>query len=155
MQFIKPTLVKQRSMEPNFYSDDYLLISKQAYRLFGKTPERGDVIVFRKAEGSDSKLLIKRVIALPGETVKIEDGSVYINGELLIEPYTKATYTSGDLEAVVPEESVFVLGDNRAVSIDSRSESVGFVSYDSIVGKVFFRLGPADRAGRIKNPFTD
>jgi signal peptidase I len=155
MQFIKPTLVKQHSMEPNFYSDDYLLVSKQAYRLFGKTPKRGDVIVFRVSEGSESKLLIKRVIALPGEIVTIKDGCVYIDGELLTETYTKGTYTSGDINVRVPEESVFVLGDNRAVSIDSRSDTVGFVSFDSIVGKVFFRLSPLSRAGRIKNPFDD
>jgi signal peptidase I len=143
--FIKPIVVQQSSMEPNFYSGNYLLTSRQAYRLFGE-PERGDVIVFHSElldEDGKEKCLIKRIIGLPGETVEIIGGYVYINGEELDEPYVKEQGVSGEMAAVtVPEGELFVMGDNRAVSQDSRSEAVGTISEDTIVGKVFVRLYP-------------
>ena len=79
IQFIKPTIVKESSMEPNFYENDYLFVSKQSYRF--SEPKRGDVVVFHSSlvqENGDEKLLIKRVIGLPGETIDISDGKVYI-----------------------------------------------------------------------------
>ena len=129
MQFIKPTIVKQRSMQPNFYTNDYLFISKQSYKLFGGQPERGDVIVFKSkledAEG-ETKMLIKRVIGVPGDVINIHDGKVYINGKEIDDSYTMDHYTTGDItELVVPADHLFCMGDNRAVSIDSRSDSVG------------------------------
>ena len=89
LTFIKPIVVRQSSMEPTFYSGDYIFISKQAYRLFGE-PERGDVIVFRtdmKDENNKDKNLIKRIIGLPGDTVEIIGGYVYLNGKVIDEPY--------------------------------------------------------------------
>lgn len=87
--FLKPIIVQQQSMEPNFHAGDYLLTSRQAYRFFGD-PERGDVIVFRSEllddEGNE-KCLIKRVIGLPGDVVEIKSGYVYVNGEEINEPY--------------------------------------------------------------------
>lgn len=143
--FLKPIIVQQQSMEPNFHAGDYLLTSRQAYRFFG-APERGDVIVFRSEllddEGNE-KCLIKRVIGLPGDVVEIKSGYVYVNGEEIDEPYVKEQGISGEMDAVtVPENELFVMGDNRGVSEDSRSARVGTISEDTIVGKVFVRLYP-------------
>lgn len=143
--FLKPIIVQQQSMEPNFHAGDYLLTSRQAYRFFGD-PERGDVIVFRSEllddEGNE-KCLIKRVIGLPGDVVEIKSGYVYVNGEEIDEPYVKEQGISGEMDAVtVPDNELFVMGDNRGVSEDSRSARVGTISEDTIVGKVFVRLYP-------------
>ena len=143
--FLKPIIVQQQSMEPNFHAGDYLLTSRQAYRFFGD-PERGDVIVFRSEllddEGNE-KCLIKRVIGLPGDVVEIKSGYVYVNGEEIDEPYVKEQGISGEMDAVtIPENELFVMGDNRGVSEDSRSARVGTISEDMIVGKVFVRLYP-------------
>ena len=157
MQFIKPTIVKQRSMEPNFYTNDYLLVSRQAYGLFGGDPQRGDVIVFQSDLSDDngaSKLLIKRVIGLPGDSITITEGKVYINGEMQIDSYTKDQMTNGEIvDLVVPENSLFCMGDNRLVSVDSRAPEVGFISYDVVVGKVVLRLFPFSEFGTIMNPY--
>ena len=145
LAFFKPIIVQQESMQPNFYSGDYLITSRQAYRLFGQ-PERGDVIVFKSHlydEKGKQKNLIKRIIGLPGDTVEIKNGDVYINGELLQEEYVAEQGLSGEMEAVtVPEGRLFVMGDNRRVSQDSRSPEVGTIEMDSIVGQVVLRLYP-------------
>lgn len=145
MQFIKPTIVKESSMQPTLYENNYLFLSKQAYTLFGE-PERGDIIVFHSsletADGKE-KLLIKRIIGLPGDVISILDGQVYLNGELYQEDYTLEGYTTGYVEELtVPEGQLFCMGDNRTVSIDSRDERIGCVSEESIVGKAIIRLFP-------------
>ncbi|WP_161874311.1 signal peptidase I [Ihubacter sp. rT4E-8] len=160
--FIKPTLVKQSSMEPNFYENDYLFVSKQSYKLFG-SPERGDVIVVHSdlvQENGDEKMLIKRIIGLPGDSITITDDKVYINGEAIEEPYIKEQGVNGAIgkkikDLVVPENSYFCMGDNRRVSIDSRDPDVGCVGKDQIVGKVVLRLYPFNKIGFIKNPLKE
>ncbi|MCR5481264.1 MAG: signal peptidase I [Clostridia bacterium] len=147
MQFIKPTIVKESSMEPTLYANNYLFLSKQSYTF--SEPERGDIVVFHTslttADGKE-KLLIKRVIGLPGDEISISEGQVYINGEAINEPYIKDGFTPGYVEPlVVPEDSLFVMGDNRVVSIDSRSETVGCIKISAIVGKAFLRLYPFDQ----------
>ena len=146
--FFKPIIIQQESMEPNFYSGDYIVTSRQAYTLFGE-PERGDIIVFKtdlQDEDGKNKNLIKRIIGLPGDVVSMQDGYIYINGELLDEPYVKEQGISdlvigGDMDPVtVPEGELFCCGDNRGVSLDSRS--IGTIPIDSIVGKVKIRLYP-------------
>ena len=148
LTFIKPIVVRQSSMEPTFYSGDYIFISKQAYRLFGE-PERGDVIVFRtdmKDENNKDKNLIKRIIGLPGDTVEIIGGYVYLNGKLIDEPYLNEQGISGEMDEVtVPDGKLFVMGDNRGVSQDSRDVLVGCVDEQNILGKVFVRLYPFNR----------
>lgn len=143
--FLKPIIVQQQSMEPNFHGRDYLITSRQAYRLFGD-PERGDVIVFKSeltTDDGEQKCLIKRIIGLPGDVVEIKGGYVYINGEEIDEPYVKEQGLSGEMEAVtVPDDELFVMGDNRGVSEDSRSPRVGTISESTIVGKVLVRLYP-------------
>ena len=152
MQFIKPTIVKESSMQPNLYENNYILLNKQAYN-FGE-PERGDIIVFhsdlKQANGKE-KMLIKRVIGLPGETIKIAEGKVYINGEELVEDYIKDGYTDGFIDDfTIPEDEMFVMGDNRLVSIDSRSEAVGCIEIDKVLGKAFVRLYPFNEICLIK-----
>ena len=145
LAFFKPIIVQQESMQPNFYSGDYVITSRQAYKLFGD-PKRGDVIVFKTHlydEKGKQKNLIKRIIGLPGDSVEIKNGDVYINGELLQEEYVAEQGLSGEMEAVtVPEGRLFVMGDNRRVSQDSRSPAVGTIEMESIVGKVVIRLYP-------------
>ena len=159
LQFIKPTVVKQRSMEPNFVTNDYLFVSRQSYKLLGGEPQRGDVVVFRSdltTEDGHNKLLIKRVIGLPGEVISIHDGDVFINGVAIDDSYTMDQFTNGTMaELTVPENSVFCMGDNRVVSVDSRSNEVGCVPYDAIVGKVVFRLFPFSNMGVVKNPYKE
>lgn len=145
LAFFKPIIIQQQSMEPNFYSGDYVITSRQAYNIFGD-PQRGDIIVFKSdlyTDEGEAKNLIKRIIGLPGDTVEIIDGEVYLNGEMLNEEYIKEPGLSGEMEAVtVPEGELFVMGDNRRVSQDSRSGAVGTISQDTIVGKVVVRVYP-------------
>ena len=146
--FFKPIIIQQESMEPNFYSGDYVIISRQAYTLFGD-PERGDVVIFKSELEDDNgknKNLIKRIIGLPGEVVEIKDGYIFIDGEMLDEPYVKEQGISdlvigGDMPAVeIPDGELFCCGDNRGVSLDSRS--IGTIPIEQIIGKVKLRLYP-------------
>jgi signal peptidase I len=149
MQFIRPTVVNGASMDDTLHHKDYIFLSKQAYS-FGGEPSRGDIVVFPSVDEDDGeeKNLIKRVIAVAGDTVLIEGGVVYVNGEALEEPYTKDGYTDGDMpEIAVPEGRLFLLGDNRQYSLDSRSSSVGFVSEDGLLGKAVFRVFPLSGFG--------
>jgi len=157
VQFIKPTIVKESSMEPNFYENDYLFVSKQAYRF--NEPKRGDVVIFHSSllqENGDEKLLIKRVIGLPGEIIEVKDGHVYINGKMLDDSFTMDGTTYGYVDGlIIPPDKYFCMGDNRDVSIDSRDESVGCVDIEQIVGKAVFRLFPFGEFGTIDNPFEE
>ena len=111
-------------------------------------PKRGDIIVFHtelKTETGSEKLLIKRIIGLPGDVIDIEDGLVYLNGELLEEDYIPAGGTmphDARSHFEVPEDSLFCLGDNRGVSKDSRYSDVGYIKIDEVVGKAVIRLYP-------------
>ena len=150
LQFIKPTIVQEHSMENTLVANDYLFISKQSYRLFGD-PQRGDIIVFHSSlttsDGSE-KLLVKRIIAIPGDTISITGGVVYINGEPQDEPYTKDGYTNTEMDEVyVPEGKLFCMGDNRQNSRDSRDSAIGLVDEDDVLGKAVFRLFPFSRIG--------
>ena len=150
LQFIKPTIVQEHSMENTLVANDYLFISKQSYHLFGD-PQRGDIIVFHSSlttsDGSE-KLLVKRIIAIPGDTISITGGVVYINGEPQDEPYTKDGYTNTEMDEVyVPEGKLFCMGDNRQNSRDSRDSAIGLVDEDDVLGKAVFRLFPFSRIG--------
>ena len=154
--FIRPTIVKQSSMEDTLFENDYMIMYKRAYTKHG--PERGDIIIFQSEltdeESGKDKLLIKRVIGLPGDEIKIEDDQLYINGEFYKEDYIKDGFTPAfEIPAegetyTVPEGSYFCMGDNRVASIDSRRTSVGCVSEDLIKGKVVLRLYPFNKIKR-------
>lgn len=133
---VQPHRVKGESMIPNFHDGELLLTEKVTYRLY--KPARGDVIVF-KAPNSRNVDFIKRVIGLPGEQVRIENGSVFINGEKLDEPY-ETQQTSGTEEIAVGQDQYFVLGDNRNASSDSRS--FGPISKQSIRGRTWLVYWP-------------
>ena len=151
-QFIQPTIVREHSMQNTLQPNDYLILSKMAYK-FGGDVEYGDIVVFKsdvEQENGKKKLLIKRVIAKGGDTIAIADGQVYRNGEILNEPYIKDGYTNGGIdETTVPEGELFLMGDNRVVSIDSRSPEVGFVDEDLVIGKAVVRLYPFDQFGSV------
>ena len=145
--FFKPIIIQQESMQPTFYSNDYVVVSKQSYSIFGDI-ERGDVIVFRSSlldENGDQKSLKKRVIGLPGDTIEIKNGYVILNGVTIQEDYLAEQGVSGEMEQItVDEGKIFVMGDNRAVSQDSRSPEVGQVDQDTVIGKVVLRIFPLD-----------
>jgi signal peptidase I len=139
------TRVEGQSMEPNLHNNERLIIEKLSYRLHA--PVRGDIVVLRRPNRS-TEPLIKRVVGLPGETVSVQGGQVLINGAPLQEPYlTQQTW--GDMSPrLVPEEHVFVLGDNRSASNDSRS--FGMVPFDDIIGKAWVRYWPPSELGAVK-----
>ena len=151
LQFFMPTIVREHSMENTLKQNDYVFVSRRYYTWFKKEMKRGDIIVFRSdlttSLGSE-KLLVKRIIAIPGDTVSIKDGKVYVNGQASDGSYTKDGYTGGEMaEVTVPAGHIFVMGDNRQNSTDSRNAIVGFVDISDIKGKVVFRLLPLKKAG--------
>jgi signal peptidase I len=151
MAFIKPTIVQDRSMQSTLYENNYILLSRQAYLI--SAPSVGDIIVFQSNlpnNDGNNKLLIKRVIAVAGDAVTISNGNVYINGELAYEPFLNGRATPGAIDNLqIPDGTVFVMGDNRSHSTDSRHDSVGFVPIDDIVGRAFVRLFPFNQIGLI------
>ena len=138
------TRVYGSSMEPNLYTDQRLVVEKVSYRLH--EPRRGDVVVLRMPERGP-ELLIKRVIALPGETIEVRDGQVYIDGEVLEEPYVLQRTSGKSMPVTVPEGHVFVMGDNRGASNDSRS--FGPVAEDRIVGRAWVSYWPVEHLGLV------
>ena len=154
LELLMPTVVRQHSMENTLNQNDYVFVSKRTYTWFGQDIKRGDIITFMsdlETDAGGKKMLVKRVIGLAGDRIEIKNGSVYVNGEALKEEYTKDGRTDGTMsEVTVPEGHLFVLGDNRQNSTDSRSKSVEFVSVDRIKGKVVFRLFPISRIGAVK-----
>lgn len=136
-------VVDGNSMQPTLYDGERVFVSKLVYHF--RSPKRGEIIVFRYPS-DPSRDFIKRVIGLPGDTVRIETGKVYVNGVPLDEPYlqvsTQGQYSTG---GKVPEGTVFVLGDNRNFSLDSRDPSVGFVRIELIKGKASAVVWPPSR----------
>lgn len=140
--------VSGNSMSPLLNADDVVLVNQLSYDL-GK-PDRFDVVVFRREDG---KANIKRIIGLPGETVQIRGGQVYINGEVLPDERELGTVSLAGLAEnpiTLGEDEYFLLGDNRNSSEDSRFSNVGNVKEDQILGKVWFRIFPAINMGSIR-----
>lgn len=144
----QPRVVHGQSMEPSLEEDQRLIVDLVTYRL--RSPERGEIIVLDLPERDSGPPLIKRVIGLPGDTVEIKGGAVYVNGEPLMEPYLDQVTAGAMPPQLVPEAHVFVLGDNRGCSNDSRY--FGMVPYEDIIGLARLRYWPPDEVGMFEQP---
>ena len=138
------TRVYGQSMEPNLHTNERLVIEKLSYHFHG--PRRGDVVVLRDPSGGP-ELLIKRVVGLPGERVTLADGRVYVDGTPIDEPYLDQPTQGGGRSWVVPPFHVFVMGDNRGASRDSRI--FGTVPMEELIGKALFRYWPLQEIGLV------
>jgi signal peptidase I len=143
----QPVRVEGTSMQPGLKNQDRLFINKFAYHF--ESISRGDVVVFHYPL-DPSKSYIKRVIALPGDTLRIDEGRVYVNGKSVGEPYVPARYQDDRSipEIVIPANDYFVMGDHRSISDDSRN--FGPVPRNMIYGKAAFVYWPADNMGVVK-----
>ncbi len=146
------TKVSGGSMEPMLSDGDNLIMDKISYRF--QDPQRFDIVVF-PFQYANRPYYIKRIIGLPGETIYIDDdGNIYINNEILNEPYGKEVIADPG-RAYEPitlgEDEYFVMGDNRNNSSDSRDPVVGNVQRDDLIGKAWMRIWPLDKMGMIKH----
>lgn len=155
----EPMRVPSRSMAPTLQPEDRMLTNKLAYDL--TTPDRGDLVVFRSVEKGKKERLVKRVVGLPGDVVHVDRGVLEVNGEPLVEPYVARKGQAGDARPngarkappgvndfgpmFVPEDHVFVMGDNRAHSHDSRY--FGPVPRENLIGEASLRFWPLNRLG--------
>ena len=145
------THVSGESMENTLDDGDQLIVDKLTYRFHD--PERFDIIVF-PFRYKDNTYYIKRIIGLPGETVQIADGEIYINGEVLEESYGREVMQDAGLAAepiTLGEDEYFVLGDNRNYSSDSRDPSVALIHRKEIIGRAWLRIWPLDSFGILKH----
>jgi len=143
--FVEAFLITSNSMAPTLRPGDRVLANKLTYRF--SDPGRGDVVAFEGSadDGQTGQVLVKRVVATSGDTVEFRDGTLRINGELYKEPYIEVGSPSGKTQEPlkVPEGSVFVMGDNRVASMDSRD--YGPIPISSLRGNVSLIFWPADR----------
>ncbi len=141
------------SMEPTLHNSQRLIVDKISYRF--NQPHVGDILVFRYPTDM-KRMFIKRIIGVPGDDILIKDGTVYRNGQPLVENYingpTHGAFTRNYGPIVVPEDSYFVLGDNRLNSDDSRYPDVGFVPKENIIGRAIFIYWPLNTVGVLKIP---
>ncbi len=141
--------IPSASMEPTLEINDRLIIEKISYRL--RLPQRGDVVVFSPTKTLQQQgfkaAFIKRVIGLPGDTVEVKGGKVYVNGKALEENYIQEPPKYGYGPVQVPEAEYLVLGDNRNNSSDSRVW--GFVPRENLIGRAGVRFWPPERLGRL------
>jgi signal peptidase I len=140
--FIRLPQVSGLSMEPHIRSGEYVLINTFAYRL--GHPRRGEIVAFRH-EGDARAVFIKRVIGLPGDSIQIIHGQVYLNSAKLDEPYVQHADDRSFGKTTVPPESVYVLGDNRAESEDSRF--FGSVGDNRLIGRALAGIWPPRMLG--------
>ncbi len=135
-------LVDGVSMQPTLFTNERVAVEKVS-RYFSM-PTRGDIVIvnYPNLEGN----YVKRVIGLPGDTIEVKDSTVYRNGEALSEPYINSAEPFADMSGItVPEDFFFVMGDNRAHSLDSRAPYIGPISKDALVGHAMFVIWPLDQ----------
>lgn len=152
VQFVgQRTHVNGDSMNATLEDGDNLIVDKISYRF--TDPERFDIIVF-PYQYQENTYYIKRIVGMPGETVQVQDGMIYIDGEVLEESYGKEVMQYAGIASdpiTLGEDEYFVLGDNRNNSSDSRDPSVGNIKEDQIVGKAFIRIWPLNKFGILKH----
>ena len=149
---VQTFIINGPSMSPSFHNDQRLLVSKVVYKF--QEPARGDVIIFHPPPENGRGDYIKRIIGLPGETIEIKEGKVYIHSEdnnmvALDEPYTKGRDKDTFKGDKIPENQYFVLGDNRINSTDSRNGWT--LPAQDIIGKAWLSIWPSDKWGRAAN----
>lgn len=153
---LEKTTMLGESMETTLKDQDKIIINKFAYKL--AKPKRFDVIVFKQTNKEHSYYNIKRIIGLPGETIQIVDGKIYINGNILEEPFvTEPIHNSGLAaeELKLDDNEYFVLGDNRNNSEDSRFANIGNILLDDIVGKAWIRTNDFDFVNNLNRKKSD
>ena len=148
--FCQSVIMQESSMEPSIETGQHLLMNKVTYKF--KEPQRGDVIAFKKDGKEHSSIHVKRIIGLPGEKIQIKDGKVYINDSEtpLDEPYLPETPEGDYGPYYVPEDSYFMLGDNRNWSKDSRFWQNTYVKKEKVLAKAIFRYYPFNKIGVIE-----
>jgi signal peptidase I len=152
---MSPQEINGQSMDPTFHNGEYILTNKVEFKL--NEPKRGDVVIFKSPRNKDIDY-IKRIIGLPGDTVKLTNSVFFINGAPLDESAyigpgvftASGSFLQENSEIIIPEGKYFVVGDNRPHSSDSRE--FGPVPVEDFIGKAFFRYWPYDRLGIINNP---
>lgn len=151
----QPNQVKGASMDPTFATGDYIFTSKVAYKM--RAYHRGDVVVFKSPHNPDIEY-IKRIIGVPGDVVMVKDNEVFVNGRQLKEDYIAAKtnlweggFSKNGEGTKVADGMLFVMGDNRPRSSDSRE--FGPITQESVIGHVFYRYFPPNKMGAIPNPF--
>lgn len=145
------TRVDGQSMETTLSNNDNLLVDKISYRF--REPKRFEIVVF-PYQYKENTFYIKRIIGLPGETVQVIDGYVYIDGELLDEHYGREVMQEpgiAETPITLGDDEYFVLGDNRNHSSDSRDASVGLIHRKDLLGRAWIRIWPLNRFGAIKH----
>ena len=142
------TEISGDSMQPTLNSGERIISSTISYQI-GEV-EKGDIIIFTAPDRTDNAYYVKRVIGMPGDHVIINDGLVTVNNTVISENYLEEDYTEGYVDTIVPEDEYFVLGDNRAVSHDSRNPDVSTIPENSILGKAVFTIFPFSEMGTIK-----
>lgn len=161
---LQPSQVRGSSMLPTLHDNDRIFVSRVTYKL--RKPQRGDIVVLNSPDNKEIEF-VKRVIGIPGDTIMIDNCTppfrtecdLVVNNETLDEKYVKektqlyenSIYKEGQAFSI-PEDQLFVMGDNRTGSLDSRI--FGPIRQDSIIGVVFFRYFPSDNVGMLKNPYT-
>jgi len=151
---VSPQEISGASMEPNFHNGEYILTNKVLYKF--REPQRGDVVIFKSPKNKEVDY-IKRIIGLPGEIVRLEKNTFFVNDQPIDEPYLApgttvfgGSYLSEGQEIIVPPGTYFVVGDNRPHSSDSRE--FGPIPLVDFIGVAFLRYFPFDRFGTLPHP---
>ncbi len=145
---IQSFLVSGTSMVPTLQDRERLIVNKFIYRF--TSPRTGDIIVLKPPH--DTRKYIKRVIGLPNDSIEIRDSKVYVNGTELKEPYINEKNLQDYPYTNVPDQTIFVMGDNRNYSKDSRDPDVGFIPLKNVVGKAVFIFWPLNKVKILFNP---
>lgn len=137
LYFVQVSRVVGSSMEPTYQNGNIILVDKFFYKR--SEPEVNDIVVVEYPVSDNENQIIKRVVGIGGDHIEVKDNHLYRNGEMIVEDYILETMDTEDFSYDIPEGKIFVLGDNRNISVDSRM--IGYVDFeDDVIGKVFFKV---------------